>query len=188
MSHLKEPGPTGADGNDGVGYGRPPRASRFRPGQSGNPAGRPKGTRNFKTDLKATLETLVKVTRDGKARKISTQEAMLLRLREQALSGNSRALDRLILLAQTYNNEDLTASSDLSASDESILQIFKARVLSGAAALNGSVEDGERTIEDDSSENSGSATETTASKKMRLNRRVRPDDGRVAVDEHRSKE
>jgi hypothetical protein len=32
--------------NYGVGYGKPPEASRFSPGQSGNPKGRPKGARN----------------------------------------------------------------------------------------------------------------------------------------------
>ena len=39
-----------------AGYGKPPRHSRFKKGQSGNPKGRPKGGRNFSTDVKATLE------------------------------------------------------------------------------------------------------------------------------------
>ena len=30
-----------------VGYGRPPQHTQFRPGQSGNPAGRRKGVRNL---------------------------------------------------------------------------------------------------------------------------------------------
>ena len=29
--------------SDGIGYGKPPKHSRFQPGQSGNPKGRPKG-------------------------------------------------------------------------------------------------------------------------------------------------
>ena len=33
--------------NERVGYGRPPTTTRFRPGQSGNPRGRPKGARNL---------------------------------------------------------------------------------------------------------------------------------------------
>ena len=37
--------------NDGVGYKRPPKHTQFKPGQSGNPRGRGKNTRNFKTDL-----------------------------------------------------------------------------------------------------------------------------------------
>lgn len=117
-----------------IGYGKPPRHSRFKPGQSGNPKGRPKGVRNFKTDVKATLEAPVKVTREGHPHKISTQEAMLLRLREKALSGDSRALDRLILLAQAYNEDELVASVGWSAEDVRLLRIYNKRVLSGAAA------------------------------------------------------
>ena len=30
-----------------VGFGRPPRSTRFKPGQSGNPNGRPRGAKNF---------------------------------------------------------------------------------------------------------------------------------------------
>ena len=52
--------------------------------------------RNFRTDVQATLKTPVKVTREGKPRKVSTQEAALLRLREKALGGDARALDRLL--------------------------------------------------------------------------------------------
>jgi hypothetical protein len=107
--------------------------TRFKPGQSGNPKGRPKGVRNFRTDVQATLKTPVKVTRDGKRRKLSTQEAALLRLREKALSGDARALDRLLGLAQAYNNEELTEAAGLSANDAVLLEIYKSRVLSGAA-------------------------------------------------------
>jgi hypothetical protein len=32
--------------DDAVGYGRPPKATRFRKGESGNPRGRPKGSKN----------------------------------------------------------------------------------------------------------------------------------------------
>lgn len=34
-----------------VGYGKPPEATRFRPGQSGNPRGRPKGAKNRRPAL-----------------------------------------------------------------------------------------------------------------------------------------
>ena len=58
---------------------------------------------------------------------------MLLRLREKALGGDARALDRLCGFAQIYNNEELTAAASLSADDASVLEIFKARLRSGAA-------------------------------------------------------
>lgn len=79
-----------------VGRGRPPKNAQFRPGQSGNPRGRPKGARSFKTDLMEVLKTPVEVTEGGKPKRISTQRASLLRLKEKALKGNERALDRLL--------------------------------------------------------------------------------------------
>ena len=128
MSKRKEPA---LDGEYKVGYGKPPKHTRFTPGQSGNPTGRPSGTQNFKTDLRATLKAPVRITRDGKSRKVSTQAAMLLRLREKALAGDARALDRLISLAQAYNNEELSTAAGLSADDTMLLNLFKQRVKSG---------------------------------------------------------
>src|SRR5262245_50588722 len=136
MSKARRPrnGPSHRSERDyEVGRGKPPAQTQFKPGQSGNPKGRPKGVRNFKTDVQATLNTPVKVSRDGKRQKLSTQEAMLLRLREKALSGDARALDRLITLAQAYNNEELVTAASLYADDAMVLEVFKARVLSGAA-------------------------------------------------------
>jgi hypothetical protein len=69
---------------------------------------------------------------------MSTQEALLMRLREAALSGDPRALDRLLGLAQRYNDgEDQFATADnLTADDQQILEVYLARVKSGAANVN----------------------------------------------------
>jgi Family of unknown function (DUF5681) len=131
----------------GIGYRRPPERTRFKPGQSGNPRGRPKGARNFKTDLKTTLRMPVSVTRHGKSQRVSTQQAVLMRLREKALSGDTRGLVQLIVLAQSHNNEEVIESRGLSANDEAILEIFKRRVLSGAAATYDPAEDQSESID-----------------------------------------
>jgi len=80
-----------ADKSDKVGYGRPPVHSRFKPGQSGNPPGRPKGTLNFTTDLKRTLQAPVTLNDGRKTRRVTTQEAALLRLAEKALKGDPKS-------------------------------------------------------------------------------------------------
>jgi hypothetical protein len=42
-------------GDDEVGYGKPPRQTRFAPGRSGNPSGRAKGPQSLPADLRAEL-------------------------------------------------------------------------------------------------------------------------------------
>jgi hypothetical protein len=125
--------PKGNTSDYKVGYRQPPRHSQFKPGQSGHKRGRPEGVRNLKSLVRATLKAPVRVTSDGKSRKVSTLEAMLLRLREKALGGDLRALDRLLQLAQAYCEEELIAAIGLSVEDANVLRIYRQRVLSGAA-------------------------------------------------------
>lgn len=113
-----------------VGKGRPPKHSQFKKGQSGNPKGRPKGSKNFSTDLKDTLKESVALTKDGKRKNVSTQKAALLRLREKALAGDARALDKLLDLARTYNDEELAqATAALGLTDADIVNAHNERVL-----------------------------------------------------------
>lgn len=113
-----------------VGYKKPPVGSQFKKGQSGNPTGRPKGTRNFKTDLKDALAQPVQVTDGGRTRSISTQRAGLERLRLKALTGDQRALDRLIALAERHGEEETAAVAEakLSEVEKSILADYEARL------------------------------------------------------------
>ncbi|SRR6266851_2640250 len=159
-----------------VGYGKPPKHSRFKRGRSGNPRGRRRGGRNFKTDIKAALEAPVKVTRNGKPHKLSTQKAMLLRLREKALGGDVRALDRLILLAQTYNDDEPAADAALSVNDANVLQVYRARVLGGASEPPDQIEENEGAAEGGPSSGSTDLSETAETgpiKRVRLKSRWR---------------
>lgn len=74
-----------------VGYRKPPKATRFKKGQSGNPKGRPKGTRNFKTDLEDVLRQRVTLREGGRERKVSTQHAIIRAAAAKALKGDTRA-------------------------------------------------------------------------------------------------
>jgi hypothetical protein len=117
-----------------VGYGKPPEHGRFKPGGCGNPKGRPKGVCNIETDVRNTLRAPVKVTINGKQRKVSTQLAILLRLREKALAGDRHGMDRMLQLAHAYNPEGLAAAAAaLTAEDFNVLAVYQARVMSGAA-------------------------------------------------------
>src|SRR5580658_10229278 len=81
--------------NDEGGYKRPPRASRFKRGESGNPKGRPRGTHNLKTDLDALLKKRIAIRQDGELRRVSRQEALLLSLFGKAVGGDTKAAAQL---------------------------------------------------------------------------------------------
>ncbi len=79
-----------------VGRGKPPPQTRFKPGQSGNPGGRPKGSRNFKTLLQEILETSIDLTENGRKRSIPMLEALIKRQAQEGLRGSMRAIDSLL--------------------------------------------------------------------------------------------
>jgi hypothetical protein len=80
-----------SDDNEKVGKCKPPVHSRWKPGQCGNPRGRPKGALNFKTEFKRMLEAPVTVNDNGKTKRIPTVRAVIWRVREGALSSPFRS-------------------------------------------------------------------------------------------------
>lgn len=89
-----------------VGYKNPPVERRFKPGQSGNPAGRPKGRRNFATLARRLLDGDIEVSIAGKKRKMSRIEALLIGLLNKAIAGDLKALPLALQLASScYRDE-----------------------------------------------------------------------------------
>jgi Family of unknown function (DUF5681) len=74
----------------GVGYRKPPKATRFAKGQSGNPAGRPRG-RHREAPYEAVLGQMVKIREGGAERRVTAAEAFLLQLTKRALEGDDVA-------------------------------------------------------------------------------------------------
>jgi len=88
-----------------VGYGRPPKAHRFKPGQSGNPKGRrkkPKALPDIGTALDKVFSKQVTINDNGQSRSVHVLEAMILSLVSSATRGNARALLTLVKLAQAF--------------------------------------------------------------------------------------
>ena len=121
--------------SDDAGYCKPPKQTQFKPGQSGNPKGRPKGGRNFSTDVLSTLQSPIKVNKGGRTRSISTQLATLLVLRDKALKGDLKAADHLIDLATRYNTgQQSPATRELDADDQAILAAYGRELLTEDAS------------------------------------------------------
>ena len=88
-----------------VGPGKPPRHTRFKPGQSGNPKGRPKGSKNLATELQQQLRKMVTITVDGKPKRMAVQEVIARRLANDSMKGTTRAIELLIKLASVKPDE-----------------------------------------------------------------------------------
>jgi len=88
-----------------VGPGKPPRHTRFKPGQSGNPNGRPKGSKNFATILQQQLTKMVTITVDGKPKRVSVQEVIARRLATDSMKGTTKAMELLIRLTSAKADE-----------------------------------------------------------------------------------
>ncbi|MEP0322126.1 DUF5681 domain-containing protein [Bauldia litoralis] len=111
-----------------VGYGKPPVHARFRPGQSGNPKGRKKQSRNLSTEVREALSAGIVINDGGRKKRISTQRGGILMLIQKALKGDLRALSLLLDLAGRYNDDPPPPSTDepLSADEEAILSAYVA--------------------------------------------------------------
>lgn len=90
MTKSRSPAPRGRGPKGGdyeVGYGKPPKHSRFKKGLSGNPKGRPPRQPDLLTELARVLGQKVTITVNDSRERVTIQQAILLRLRDQALHG-----------------------------------------------------------------------------------------------------
>jgi hypothetical protein len=81
-----------------VGKYRTPEDTRFKPGESGNKRGRPKGSKNRNTMIRKVLSELVTAEMGGSKKKITVSEASVRRLSQIALKGDRAAIMSLLQL------------------------------------------------------------------------------------------
>jgi len=93
----KEPARAAGDESEyEVGYGKPPKNTRFKKGQSGNPKGRSKGRKNMRTIMTDVLNCNVTITENGHPRKVKYMEAFVKQMAAKGLNGSTR--DQIALL------------------------------------------------------------------------------------------
>ena len=99
-----------------IGYGRPPVETRFQPGRSGNPKGRPKGSHNFQTLLADELLSRVPVTINGKTVRLTKAELAIRQQVDKAAKGDGRALTIVLkMMGEASNNAAVHDNEDGSA-------------------------------------------------------------------------
>ena len=119
-----------------VGYGRPPADKRFKPGQSGNPKGRPRGRENFATTINRILQQKIRIREGTRVRTASKIAVAIEVMVNKALGGDQGALWRLIELAAKNKIFDSSPEERLHAELESADEIIR-RELDRLAARHG---------------------------------------------------
>ena len=71
-----------------VGCGRPPEAHRFKPGRSGNPAGRPRRKQSIDAAIEEALHKPVSVNEKGRQRKLPALQVIMRQLTNSAMRGH----------------------------------------------------------------------------------------------------
>lgn len=102
-----------------VGYGRPPKHSRFKPGRSGNPNGRPRKSKDLNRLIQAELDKTVLVKEDGRERRISKRTAVVKRLVNGAMKGDLKPLQ--FVLAYLEKHREIEPFTPTEADDAALL-------------------------------------------------------------------
>ena len=114
-----------------VGYGRPPRQTRFEPGRSGNPRGRPNRSKNLATLLSEALREPVTVTENGRRRKVSKRQAVIKQFVNQSAKGDLKATQLLLSILRDLESRAEPGSADadkITEADQQIIKRIRARL------------------------------------------------------------
>ena len=117
-----------------VGYGKPPRHTRFAKGQSGNPRGRPCGAKNFTTLLEEALNESVTVTENGGRRSVSKRQAIITQLVNRSATADFRAIKLLFDIVREVERQTEPASpetAEFSEADQKVIEQIRSRFSKG---------------------------------------------------------
>jgi len=131
VSKKERDGPPSSDAEPAryeVGYGRPPRAHQFKPGETGNARGRPKGAKNEATILPALLNRKIEIREGGRVRKITVHEAILLRCVDDALKGNVKTTSFLLNRYAAMQAGETQEIDEMSKDEREVLESFARRL------------------------------------------------------------
>jgi hypothetical protein len=110
---------------ENIGYKSPPVSTRFKPGQSGNPNGRPKHSKSLKGELLDELSELINIGEAGREQAVTKARAIAKSLVAAAIQGDLRAVTALLAFyAKIPGDRDEQHDLTVSAEDAEIVDDF----------------------------------------------------------------
>lgn len=116
-----------------VGYAKPPKHTRFKPGQSGNPGGRPKGSRSLGAEFSSMLARKIPVREGGQTKQMTILQAILFATAKNAMGGDHRARKDIFAAIQQLEHEQRSNETgadqcvQLSEEDRAVIDSFLER-------------------------------------------------------------
>ena len=83
-----------------VGFGKPPVRTRFKKGVSGNPNGRPRGSRNVTIGIREAFTAPITIREGNKTYRASTLEALSRKMLERGIKGDHRVFLAVLKMAK----------------------------------------------------------------------------------------
>jgi hypothetical protein len=113
-----------------VGYGKPPASGRFAKGRSGNPKGRPKGSKNFAAVVLRESRQPVRVNGPRGTRTVTKLEAAVMQVGNQAAQGELRAARELFSMVQRSEEAVNSEAAPLSPHemDQRVMESIRRRM------------------------------------------------------------
>ena len=113
-----------------VGYGKPPKSGQFAKGNSGNPKGRPKGSKNLACIVLRESRQLVRVNGPHGTRTVTKLEAIVMQLGNKAAQGELRATREFLPLVQRSEEAVSAESAPLVVHelDQRVMQSLRRRM------------------------------------------------------------